>query len=92
MLPLCLAVLGVAFAEEKPAEPAAPKPATTQPSPALTDPSKANEKAPDTFTVEFDTTVGTFTIEANRAWAPNGADRFYNLVKAGFSRTSRSSG
>jgi peptidyl-prolyl cis-trans isomerase A (cyclophilin A) len=25
-----------------------------------------------------------FTIKVTRSWAPNGADRFYNLVRAGF--------
>ncbi len=36
------------------------------------------------FEVEFDTTVGKFVIEVNRAWAPVGAHRFYELVKDGF--------
>jgi peptidyl-prolyl cis-trans isomerase A (cyclophilin A) len=34
--------------------------------------------------VKFVTTKGDFVIEATRAWAPNGADRFYNLVKLGY--------
>ncbi len=42
------------------------------------------EKAPATFKANFDTTAGPFVIEVHRDWAPNGADRFYNLVKAGF--------
>jgi len=41
-------------------------------------------KAPATFTVRFDTTKGPFTVKVTRAWAPNGADHFYNLVRAGF--------
>jgi peptidyl-prolyl cis-trans isomerase A (cyclophilin A) len=40
--------------------------------------------APEVFRVLFDTTRGAFTVEATRAWAPKGADRFYNLVRAGF--------
>ncbi|MCP4782326.1 MAG: peptidylprolyl isomerase [Fuerstiella sp.] len=36
------------------------------------------------FEVEFDTTVGKFTIEVNRAWAPVGAHQFYDLVRDGF--------
>ncbi len=51
---------------------------------ALKDPSKLTEKAPETFKVNFDTTKGDFTLEVTRAWAPLGADRFYNLVKSGF--------
>jgi peptidyl-prolyl cis-trans isomerase A (cyclophilin A) len=60
-------------------------PATNAPAATdLTDPSKLTEKAPDTFKVKFDTTKGAITIEVTRSLAPNGADRFYNLVKAGY--------
>src|SRR5262249_2757115 len=52
--------------------------------PALLDPSKAAEKAPDTFQAKFTTTKGDFVIEVTREWAPNGADRFYNMVKIGY--------
>ncbi len=48
------------------------------------DPSKLTEKAPDTYKVQFDTTKGKFTVEVTRSLSPNGADRFYNLVKSGF--------
>jgi len=41
-------------------------------------------KAPDTFKAQVDTTKGKFTIEVTRAWAPNGADRFYTLAKSGY--------
>ena len=41
-----------------------------------------NEKAPDVFRVDFDTSKGPFVIEVTRSDAPIGADRFYNLVKA----------
>ena len=51
---------------------------------ALTDPAKATEKAPATFKVKMDTSKGSFVIEVTRAWAPLGADRFYNLVKSGY--------
>jgi peptidyl-prolyl cis-trans isomerase A (cyclophilin A) len=43
-----------------------------------------NETAPAEFTVRFTTTAGEFTIVAHRDWSPNGADRFYNLVRNGF--------
>src|SRR5256885_5746446 len=42
------------------------------------------DKAPETFQVKFTTTRGDFTVTVNRAWAPIGADRFYNLVKHHF--------
>ncbi len=35
------------------------------------------------------TTQGDFTIECHREWAPIGADRFYNLVRAGYYDDSR---
>jgi peptidyl-prolyl cis-trans isomerase A (cyclophilin A) len=40
--------------------------------------------APDSFRARFTTTKGDFVIEVHRAWAPRGADRFYNLVRSGF--------
>jgi peptidyl-prolyl cis-trans isomerase A (cyclophilin A) len=64
---------------------------TTPPTSAanLGDPSSLNERAPDVYKAKFDTTKGTFVIEVHRAWAPNGADRFYNLVKNGFYNDAR---
>ncbi len=41
-------------------------------------------KAPETFNARFETSAGAFTVQVTRAWAPAGADRFYNLVKNGF--------
>jgi peptidyl-prolyl cis-trans isomerase A (cyclophilin A) len=52
--------------------------------PDLLDPSKASAKAPDVFKAKLATTKGDIVIEVHRAWSPNGADRFYNLVKMGF--------
>jgi peptidyl-prolyl cis-trans isomerase A (cyclophilin A) len=43
-----------------------------------------NRMAPTTFKVRFETSKGDFIVEVQRAWAPQGADRFYNLVKNGF--------
>ncbi len=59
---------------------------TTAPSPLrpLLDPPHATEQAPDRFRVRFETTKGPFVIEVTRAWAPRGADRFYNLVRVGY--------
>lgn len=50
----------------------------------FSDPSKLTAQAPDTFKAQFDTTKGKFTVEVTRSLAPNGADRFYNLVKSGY--------
>lgn len=40
--------------------------------------------APDSFDVEMVTTKGPLTVRVRRDWSPNGADRFYNLVRTGF--------
>lgn len=72
-----------------------PKSGTATPAPAakakpaggvasLLHPETLKAKAPDVYEVKFDTTKGEFVIEVTRAWAPLGADRFYNLVKNHF--------
>jgi cyclophilin family peptidyl-prolyl cis-trans isomerase len=43
-----------------------------------------SEPAPDTFDAHFETTAGPFTLRVYRAWAPVGADRFWNLARHGF--------
>jgi peptidyl-prolyl cis-trans isomerase A (cyclophilin A) len=52
----------------------------------LQDPSapEMNQKAPATYKAKFSTSKGDIVIKVTRDWAPNGADRFYNLVKNGF--------
>jgi peptidyl-prolyl cis-trans isomerase A (cyclophilin A) len=47
-------------------------------------PALLKDKAPDVYKVKFTTTRGEFTMVVTRAWAPLGADRFYNLVKHHF--------
>jgi len=51
---------------------------------ALMDPSTLTKQAPETFLAKFETSKGDFVVEVTRAWAPLGADRFYNLVKIGY--------
>ena len=41
-------------------------------------------QAPETFKVRLDTTKGPIVIECVRSWAPNGADRFHELVTSGY--------
>lgn len=82
-----------AFAQAPAQAPAKPKPSTA-PRPktaaagtydrALLRPALLKDKAPETFQVKFVTTRGDFTVTVTRAWAPIGADRFYNLVKHRF--------
>jgi len=47
------------------------------------------EHAPDSFSVLFNTSEGGFIVRVHRDWSPNGADRFYNLVKNNFYNNSR---
>jgi peptidyl-prolyl cis-trans isomerase A (cyclophilin A) len=58
----------------------------TTPANPLTQPNspEMNQTAPDSFRVKFATSAGDFELEVVRAWAPRGADRFYNLVKHGW--------
>ena len=51
---------------------------------SLLNPSSLRATAPADFKAEFVTTKGNFVVEVHRDWAPLGADRFYNLVRAGF--------
>jgi peptidyl-prolyl cis-trans isomerase A (cyclophilin A) len=67
-----------------PAASAAPSAAPAGGRAALLDPSKATAKAPASYRARFTTTRGVFVVAVTRAWAPLGADRFYNLVQAGF--------
>jgi peptidyl-prolyl cis-trans isomerase A (cyclophilin A) len=50
----------------------------------LRNPASLTAKAPDTYTVNFDTSAGPIVILVHRDWAPIAADRFFNLVSNGF--------
>ena len=96
LLAYCLSGQAVFAADEKPAAESggsaeaavevspAKDAAKAEPHPALRVPAKADKQAPRRFRVRFETTQGDIVIEVTRAWAPNGADRFYNLVDIGF--------
>jgi peptidyl-prolyl cis-trans isomerase A (cyclophilin A) len=74
-------------APPKKAAPAAKAPTAAKAAPfdpALLRPATLTAKAPDVYEVKFVTTAGDFGIKVTRAWAPNGADRFYNLVRHHF--------
>jgi peptidyl-prolyl cis-trans isomerase A (cyclophilin A) len=45
--------------------------------------------APDVFRVTFETSKGPFVVEAHRDLAPNGVDRFYQLVQSGYYDNTR---
>ncbi len=48
------------------------------------DPATATLEAPAEYTAKLETTKGEILIDVKREWAPQGADRFYNLIKAGY--------
>jgi homoserine O-acetyltransferase len=43
-----------------------------------------NQRAPDACRVRLETTKGLVRLEMKREWAPQGVDRFYNLVRHGY--------
>jgi len=65
----------------KPKPSTASKPAASPYDRTLLKPVLLKDTAPDSYQVKFATTRGDFTVAVTRAWAPLGADRFYNLVK-----------
>ena len=75
---LLLVTGSVMLAQAPPPAPAA------APAPNLMNPSTLKAQAPDLYRVKFATTHGDFVVEVHRAWAPLGADRFYNLVVNNF--------
>jgi peptidyl-prolyl cis-trans isomerase A (cyclophilin A) len=42
------------------------------------------KQAPESFKALFETAKGNFVVKVTRSLSPNGADRFYNLVRNGF--------
>jgi len=63
---------------------AIPRRKTVSTTGSLLHPPSLHATAPATYDVKFHTTKGDFTVQVTRAWAPNGADRFYNLVEHHF--------
>jgi peptidyl-prolyl cis-trans isomerase A (cyclophilin A) len=58
------------------ADKSAPKDSTAAPTAAT--------QSPDSFRVVFETSRGPFVVQVLKAWAPRGADRFYELVQQHF--------
>jgi len=90
---ICLAglvaagALGLTYRQAPPPTDQSPAKSKEMPlsvTPGFTDPAVLTDQAPATFKAQFDTTKGKFTIEVTRALAPNGADRFFNLVRSGY--------
>ena len=77
-LAIALVVAACGKGTKPPQQTGATNPLLNPQSPAM------QAKAPDSYTARFETSAGPFTVQVTRAWAPLGADRFYNLVKNGF--------
>jgi peptidyl-prolyl cis-trans isomerase A (cyclophilin A) len=56
---------------------------------ALTSCSKKPITVPETFKVKFTTSAGDIVVEAQRAWAPRGVDRFHELIRTAHFKESR---
>src|SRR5271169_3905464 len=81
-------VCGTAFAQTKSTTPVTkstvPAKKAAAPVRNLLDPSTMKTAGPAVFKAKFTTTQGDVVIQVTRAWAPLGADRFYNLVRGKF--------
>lgn len=84
VMTLVLASAGSLFAQTAPKKTTGTAKRATAPRPSLLNPASLKAKAPAIYKAKFTTTKGDFLIEVTRAWAPLGADRFYNLVRNGF--------
>ena len=56
---------------------------------AAAEETKPKSSVPDVFKVEFECSNGTFVVEFHKEWAPNGAQRVYDLVNLGFYNDAR---
>ena len=88
MKPFLISLLacGMALAQTPAAPKSAPaaKKAAPVVAPDLLHPNTLKARAPEVYKAKFATTKGDVIIQVTRAWAPMGADRFYNLVRGGF--------
>jgi peptidyl-prolyl cis-trans isomerase A (cyclophilin A) len=93
VLACACSVISVVVVAQTPSPASAKKPTTAAKAPAvktasydpgLLQPATLRVKAPAEYDVKFVTTAGEFTVKVTRSWAPNGADRFYNLVRHHF--------
>lgn len=63
---------------------AAPAPTPDIVKPGTSSAPRGPNSAPEHFKVKFATSKGDFVVNVHREWAPNGVDRFYELVESGY--------
>ena len=80
---MLLAACGGEAGDVPPTPESAPPPAS-QPPPAAAPAPTTPAEAPASYRVRFETSKGNFVVEVDRSLAPNGADRFHQLVSDGF--------
>jgi peptidyl-prolyl cis-trans isomerase A (cyclophilin A) len=68
---------------------ATPAPSALAEKPSLLKVDAFKEQAPAMYRAQFTTSKGNFVVEVQRDWAPQGADRFFNLVKNGYFSDAR---
>lgn len=61
-----------------------PTDSVAAPAPTIPAPSPTPLRSPDRYRVRFETSKGPVVVEVQRALAPRGSDRFYELVTIGY--------
>lgn len=80
-------IVAACTGESRPAADASTTGAATVPAsaaPAVGKPASTPPRSPDRYRVEFETSKGRFVVDVTRDLAPLGADRFYEMVNAGY--------
>jgi peptidyl-prolyl cis-trans isomerase A (cyclophilin A) len=86
---LLLASAALSACGKEPPPPPAEEPVEEPAIDPIYDVENAKEQAPEEYKVLMETSAGNVVIAVHRAWAPIGADRFYNLVKIGYYNDTR---
>lgn len=92
LIPAAAALLllsGCGSSEKKAEESSAPKPAPEAAKPPAEAAKPPAEAGPKVFRVRFDTSKGPLLLEVHRDWAPNGVQRFEDLIKDGYYNGAR---
>jgi cyclophilin family peptidyl-prolyl cis-trans isomerase len=81
---VCVATVFAGCKGEARTPAAGPSTPTVAANPLLKGPAATPTRSPDQYRASFATSKGTFTVQVQRALAPLGADRFFDMVNAGY--------